>query len=293
MKSLIVWLILPFFLFSTEELVVQLETDKGLVPIQVEDKLTTSYHQELASIFRFDLNQSGRAYVAENGPAKLTLTFEPSSVSLLINDTRTRRVKKIHGIPLSHHLDTDRCRIHKLSDSVIETLFGTKGIASQKILFATQFPHPKVKGDYLSEIWECDYDGCNLRKLTNELSYSITPVHLPIPGHDDHFLYVCYKNGPPKIFSSLGGDPIIHLRGNQLLPTVSRDGRKIAFISDASGRADLFLHFSTPSKGPSANRDSSTLLPVRFKPRRVFLPTAINSSLSPTARAHPAFTSSI
>ena len=68
------------------------------------------------------------------------------------------------------------------------------------------------------------------------------------------FLYVNYKKGQPKLYiASLNaerGKPFISLRGNQLLPTLSPKGDLLAFISDASGRADLFVQLFSRNLGP-------------------------------------------
>ena len=69
----------------------------------------------------------------------------------------------------------------------------------------------------------------------------------------DKFLYVSYKFGQSKIYlASLQkgeGKRLIDLRGNQLLPAVSPKKDKIAFICDATGRADLFIQNFDPHKG--------------------------------------------
>jgi TolB protein len=116
--------------------------------------------------------------------------------------------------------------------------------------------HPR--GDdsrWLSEIWECDWDGANVRQLTHDASYSVTPVLIPQNARfaNDRFLYVSYKTGQPKIYlgSLKGGQGkrLIDLRGNQLLPTISPRRDKIAFICDAAGRTDLFLQSFSPETG--------------------------------------------
>ena len=70
---------------------------------------------------------------------------------------------------------------------------------------------------------------------------------------NDRFLYVSYKSGQPKIFiASLAdgvGKRIIDLKGNQLLPAISPQRDKIAFICDAAGRTDLFLQQFHPESG--------------------------------------------
>ena len=143
---------------------------------------------------------------------------------------------------------SDRRIMHKIADTLFELITGYKGIATTRILYALQIPNlTEDETTWKSEIWEADYDGANQKKITSENSYCICPVFFPKSAGfaKDKFIYVNYKNGQPKIFithfGKTQGDSWIPLRGNQLLPTVSSKGDKIAFICDASGRADLFV----------------------------------------------------
>ena len=67
------------------------------------------------------------------------------------------------------------------------------------------------------------------------------------------FLYVNYKTGQPKIYiSTIDGthnSKAVDIRGNQLLPAISKKRDQIAFICDASGRADLFVQSIEPASG--------------------------------------------
>lgn len=232
------------------------------MPIAVELKIAPqvsfkeNYVKKLYDLFLFDLNFSEKfsiqspQYVA----AQLRLILEKSHCHLIVEDLKKNQKKEIKNIPLTGEISVDRGRVHQLADSVIQTLFNDSSIFTKRILFATKFPNPGKKGDFLSEIWSCDYDGENLKQLTNENAYSITPLFFPDRNAAHHFFYVCYKKGVPKIYLSRfmrsQGAPIIPLRGNQLLPAISSDGTKVAFISDASGRADLFLQAFDINEGP-------------------------------------------
>jgi TolB protein len=73
----------------------------------------------------------------------------------------------------------------------------------------------------------------------------VHPVFIPNKDKCDDFLFVSYITGQPKIqlasINNFKPSPFINLRGNQLLPSISLKKDKIAFVSDAAGRADLFL----------------------------------------------------
>lgn len=158
---------------------------------------------------------------------------------------------------LSGILSADRRLIHKISDTIFEEITGKKGIATTRILYAMQVGKEKEEGiDWKSEIWEADYDGANAMQVTDENNYCINPLFFPKEGAftSGKFLYVNYKLGQSKIyvstFGNLKGTPLLRLRGNQLLPTISRNGKMIAFISDASGEVDLFVQEFSSDQGP-------------------------------------------
>ena len=182
--------------------------------------------------------------------------WERDTLSVQIFDVATASLKSMTPIPVTRNLTKDSHLLHKLSDAITHVIFGKEGITSKRILYAVQ---PKKvterEGEWHSEIWEMDYEGLNARPLTQENSFSITPAFIPNKKNPENyaFMYVTYKQGPPRVYISsrnrLKGVPLIPLRGNQLLPTLSRTQDKIAFISDASGRADLFVQPYNPDKG--------------------------------------------
>ena len=185
---------------------------------------------------------------------KWTATGKTISASVL--SSQSGSVKHFNEISLTGDLNQDRRQIHKLADGITKALFNCEGIANTRILYSYQIKSPKADGsEWASEIWECDWDGANTRQITREGSYCVTPVLLPHSSQyaNDRFLYVSYKIGQPKIYiASLKegvGKRLIDLKGNQLLPTVSRNRDKIAFISDAGGRTDLFLQPLNPKTG--------------------------------------------
>jgi TolB protein len=132
--------------------------------------------------------------------------------------------------------------IHRLSDQIYKDLFGIDGVASKKLLFS------KKKGKH-SEIYVSDYNGENLEPLTFENHYCVTPCFEPFGKNEKEqgsFLFVSYKLGQSKIFKGSLQTKKVELafdfRGSQVLPAISKDGSKIAFISDAAGRPDLFIY---------------------------------------------------
>ncbi len=66
-----------------------------------------------------------------------------------------------------------RAAVHHFADDIVETLTGKKGIASSKIAFVATRTGRK-------EIYTADYDGANVRQLTNDGSISVARLSPPM-----------------------------------------------------------------------------------------------------------------
>ncbi len=268
-----------------KEIKIYLSTTSPLTPLylgewQLTDSLLDSnYIAQLREVLQYDLNHDGASGVMARGEEKERLLREENkqiafqqltwksfgaahviagkivdrSLSVSLFSVQAQTLKHIPPFKLSGNLAEDRVTIHKIADILHKLLYGTEGIASSRILYCVQLPSSSKK--WVSEIWECGWDGSNARQITSENSYCVTPAFLPSPGQggNDRFIYVSYKKGQPKIYvASLKegvGKRLINLRGNQLLPAISHQKDKIAFICDASGRTDLFVQHLNPQSG--------------------------------------------
>ena len=139
---------------------------------------------------------------------------------------------------------------HTWTDALHLAWFQRPPIATKRILYTWA----KQSGG-ASEIWEADYDGQNRRKLISEAHVCLSPMYLPADRghHPQGILYVSYRAGMPKLFMvpTLGEQPqrVSELAGNQFHPILSRQADRIAFISDAAGRPDLFIQPFCPKRG--------------------------------------------
>jgi TolB protein len=164
-----------------------------------------------------------------------------------------KRYKTIRKVFLSGEASSDRRKIHQVSDALLNSLFGAEGIASGHILYTVS--KERATSPWSSEVWECDYDGYNAHQVTHEGNFCVTPTYLPPkPGYQTSgFFYVSYRQGQPKIYvASLqngSGRRFSPLRGNQLMPCVSANRDKIAFIADSAGNPDVYLYQYNPSIG--------------------------------------------
>jgi TolB protein len=168
-------------------------------------------------------------------------------------------VRTISPVTLTGDLSKDRGKIHQMADCIHQVLFGKPGIAGSKILYILKKRDSNGKSEPVttSEVYEADYDGQNARQLTHTNSLCATPAWVPprTPGmanaepsqgqRSQTFLYVSYELGQPKIYAASLRDGKVYrvttMRGNQLTPAVASDGSSIAFCSDITGNADLYL----------------------------------------------------
>lgn len=271
--------------YETGEIRVHLATSSPLSPVYVgkiassNAFLDSSYLQQLEDILLYDLRYSGHISLMDRGEEKEKILshketksafsaerwkshgvahviqpkFSEKKLSVMVFSVQTGSLKQFSEIEFTGHLTEDRRSLHKLSDAIVKALFNVDGVASCHVLYSAQQKQNAQGAQWTSEIWECDSDGFNARQITREGSYCVTPVFLP--ARNDRFLYVSYKLGQPKIYiASLKegvGHRLVDIRGNQLLPAISPQRDKIAFICDAAGRSDLFIQPFHPEKGES------------------------------------------
>ena len=193
----------------------------------------------------------------------MIVEIQKKKLSARILAVNFNSAKIIEGIPLSGDLREDRKKLHQISDTIHKALFGQEGIAATRILYTV-----KSKGNdnkWVSEVWEADYD--EARRSSNHSRLRLlraTPVYIPpAPGYSSGgFFYVSYLNGQPKIyyasFKGNSGQRFTYMRGNQLMPAISRQRDQVAFVSDAAGNPDIFLQDFSVESGPIG------------KPRQIF-----------------------
>lgn len=263
---------------AEESIWVELETESPLMPLYLspiydqKSGFDPAYLEKLRQVLSYDLNYNSMTRVIEGTKnhaaliqkvpyeekgesadlqkigafyvVKVRVKNKQLGAKLIVVNNMS--MQQLDGLELTGDLNKDRRQVHLLADRIYKQLFGYDGIASTHILFTNKYDCPKT-GKPLSEVYEADWDGANLRPLTVNCGYAITPAYVPPkPGFTaGSFFYVSYKNGQPKIFvSSLKEFKPIRfslLKGNQLMPTISRSRDKVAFISDITGNPDLFM----------------------------------------------------
>lgn len=246
-----------------ETLRVRLATDVQLLPLVISPitqegkNFSEDYIRSLEKILRFDFDHNGFSYVSkatQNAYFIINPRIENGLLSAKVTLVNSNIVKSIEAIALTGDLSKDRKIVHRLSDIIHKAIFGSDGIASTQVLFTVKTQNPSTK-KWTSEVYESDYDGGNLRRVTNGGHYCVTPSYIPPKAgyKAGSFVFVSYQIGQPKIYlGRLGSNKIERfslLKGNQLMPTISRQKDKIAFISDVTGNPDLFIQDFDPEKG--------------------------------------------
>ena len=259
------WKILVLFvtILSAETLEVFLPTQslvKRLYIRKAEEE--KGYLEKLSQVLYFDIDMGGIVEPVvslekeENSSFSYLLSMQITDDQLFVHvtDVENQTVRKFPPVTLQYDLKEDRKKIHLLSDRIHQELFDVEGISSCRILYTQREINPHAEGlSWISEVWICDADGENARQLTHLGGYCLSPGFVLGPMQGRQFFYVYHNEGQSKIYKAFFNEPekaslLISMRGNQLLPSMSKGGRHIAFIADLAGRPDLFVQ-SFDSKG--------------------------------------------
>jgi TolB protein len=227
---------------------------KVLTPKEVQKLSSLSGQDSFDVSLDFDkIKRDGILYI-------IKLKTTDNSLSAKVISTNAQSAQTIDNIRLSGDLSKDRTTIHALSDAIHRALFEKQGIASCKLLFTIKKTVPSqskgLEAKVVSEVFESDYDGKNARQLTHEGTLCANPSYIPTQQgqRPAAFCFVSYKIGQPKIYYANLKDPrprrVSPLKGNQLTPSLSNDGRNVLFACDNTGTSDIFLQQFKKEIGP-------------------------------------------
>lgn len=268
-----------------DNLYVSLETENPLLPLYLggisakDGSFSDDYVKNLERVLAFDFSHNGittlvpeskellqinqgtllnfgdpNKWKGKNINYALKAEIQNKTLNMAALQVVNGQVKTVGGIALSGNLLEDRRKIHLLSDAIFKALFDKEGVATSRILYTFKY-QDKGSGKWVSDLYESDYDGANIKKVVSDGGYIVTPSYIPPKPSmkSGSSVFVSYKNGQPKIFLANLKDGQIQrfslLKGNQLMPTISRQKDKIAFISDVTGNPDLFLQDFDPEIG--------------------------------------------
>lgn len=267
---------------ESDQITVRLATDNQLLPVYLakfandNSGMDPSSLEKLEDTLQFDLNHNGFTYTLPYVPEREKLANaltggqarswqamnifyvikinvnSDKSLSATLLAVNGGTMKSVTGMKLVGDGSKDRRTMHLLADAIHKTLFGTDGIASTHVLYTIR---TRSGNAWTSQIWEADYDGQNAHPVVKDSSYNIQPVYLPPKENkiSGNIFYVGYQSAQPKIFyTSLKegvGKRFSYLSGNQLMPAISLQRDRIAFICDVTGNPDLFIQKFSPEEG--------------------------------------------
>lgn len=128
-----------------------------------------------------------------------------------------------------------RVLAHAFSDDVVRELTGQTGIASTRIAFVSNRTRHK-------ELYLMDYDGANVRQLTQDRSIGLAPAWAP---NGRHLFYTSFRGGWPDLYmiDIAGGRRrrVAAFPGLNSGASVSPDGQWIALTLSMDGNPELYL----------------------------------------------------
>lgn len=154
--------------------------------------------------------------------------------------------EQVVGQELRVQASHPRLAAHRFSEEIIRFLDGTPGIGTSEIVFSGGSTGKK-------EIYVADYDGANVRKVTDHGSISIKPKISP---DGNRFAYLSYKDRYSFLYVfdrrtgaatplskevGLNSSPAWTPDGNRLAMTLSKDGNTEIYLRDPDGKNPVRL----------------------------------------------------
>ena len=131
--------------------------------------------------------------------------------------------------------DLFRKTLHRFADEVVMQLTGKRGIAETQIAFLNQENDSK-------EIYLIDFDGYDLRRLTNDHTVNLSPAWSP---DGNWIIYTSYAaRNPDLIMIDTAGEKrrILHrLPGLNAAPAWSPDMQKIALVLSRDQNSEVYV----------------------------------------------------
>ncbi|MEN8143683.1 MAG: hypothetical protein ABFS14_01910 [Gemmatimonadota bacterium] len=177
-------------------------------------------------------NQIGAVWLVTGD---LSGTSSAPILRVTLHDVVFGEVKDVRAFSLPSASSPDsRMAVHRSSDEVVRWATGDPGIAATRIVFRR-----KVADG--SDIFAIDYDGRNLRRLTQENGIVYSPMLSPDGGH---LLFVSYRDGGPAVYErnlATGRTRTIASGGGlNITPSYSADGSHILLAKTAGQHSEVF-----------------------------------------------------
>lgn len=158
----------------------------------------------------------------------------------------------MHTIPIKGIKDVD-VAAHTAVDMVLNKLFGIPGICRSKIVFSA-YISPKNR-----EIYVCDFDGSNIKKLTSFNTLCVHPVWAP---DGKSVIYSIYEGSSVNLVQhnfELGFRRLTKRGGVNGIGSLSPDSKNLATILARNNQVDLYVR-------PTESDDSKFVRLTNGKP---------------------------
>ena len=125
---------------------------------------------------------------------------------------------------------------HQMADEIVRNIAGKPGIAQTKIACVANATGSK-------EIYVMDYDGANVKRLTNDHTITVRPRFGP---NRRTLVYTSYRSGWPDIYimpdvAAPAPRRVAYYPGLNTAGAISPDGRRLALILSKDGNPELYL----------------------------------------------------
>jgi TolB protein len=242
----------------------------------VRDDLQYSLYFRVAEIDSFVLAILGNDLYNMDGWYQLgvhyllegSVEIEDEKLKVEVHLADVIRKKVIKTSRFETEPETYRALAHAISDEIVLSFTGQKGIFSSKIAYVHREGENK-------EIYVSDYDGFNSYPVTNDRSINISPVWSPDGGK---LAYTSYKSGNPDLwvadvkthqsklltsYSGLNSAPAWSPDGGYVAITLTKDGNPEIYLATPEGKIVRRLTYgraidTSPAWSPNAKEIAFT-----------------------------------